>query len=327
MADGTEQSGTRMFCHPTMLELAKRITATLATRTNELCVDFREDILWNTFEDGYPNIFIENIEECAGKNIIFLGSFHSPGLIFEQLSVLCALPRSSIRSLLFILPYFPTGTMERVDTEGQIATAATMARLLSALPLTAMGPAKLLVYDIHALQERFYFTDHLIPRLVSAIPRFLKELETMSRGEKIAIAFPDEGAHKRFSAYFKNFPIVRCIKRRNGQEREVTIVDGSAENKHVIIVDDLIMTGGTVLKCVDCLKKANAARVSVYVTHAVFPQYSWKKFVQNEGGSEGNLRTFWITDSIPHATEITKHSPFKLLSLANSICDALRMSS
>jgi len=58
--------------------------------------------------------------------VIFIGSFHSPDAIFEQLSVIYAIPRYLARSVIFILPYFPTGTMERVDREGQIATAKVM---------------------------------------------------------------------------------------------------------------------------------------------------------------------------------------------------------
>jgi len=61
------------------------------------------------------------------------------------------------KSLTVILPYFPTGTMERIDREGQIPTAMTTCTLLSAIPLCASGPVQILMYDIHALQERFYF--------------------------------------------------------------------------------------------------------------------------------------------------------------------------
>ena len=57
-----------------------------------------------------------------------------------------------VRSLTFVLPYFPTGTMEREDEEGQVATAMTMARMLSAIPLSAMGPSKIMIFDIHSLQ-------------------------------------------------------------------------------------------------------------------------------------------------------------------------------
>ena len=45
-----------------------------------------------------------------------------------------------------------------------------------------------------------------------------------------------------------------------------------------MIVDDLIMTGGTVLECITALLKAGATKISAYVTHPVFPQASWKQF-------------------------------------------------
>ncbi len=60
---------------------------------------------------------------CFFITVIFIASFHSPDVIFEQLSIIYAIPRYLARSFTVILPYFPTGTMERVDTEGQIATA------------------------------------------------------------------------------------------------------------------------------------------------------------------------------------------------------------
>jgi phosphoribosylpyrophosphate synthetase len=69
-----------------------------------------------------------------------------------------------------ILPYYPTGTMERVDQDGQIATAATLAKMVSNVPMTLSGPAQIILFDIHALQERFYFSDQVIPRLESGVP-------------------------------------------------------------------------------------------------------------------------------------------------------------
>ncbi len=163
-----------------------------------------------------------------------------------------------VRSLILVLPYFPTGTMERVEEEGQIATAATLARLLSAVPLTISGPCKLVIYDIHALQERFYFGDNLIPCLCSAVPLFLAALKANHASDKVVIAFPDDGASKRFGRMFKEYPNVICAKVRQGNKRIVTIKDvgvGVAElmfsqgkefltsDSHVFIVDDLVKTG------------------------------------------------------------------------------------
>ena len=62
-----------------------------------------------------------------------------------------------------------------------------------------------------------------------------------------------------------------------------------------------------------------AVQISLFVTHAVFPQNSWQKFTN----CEFPVSNFWITDSIPHSVDIAKHKPFKLLSLAEAIVDSL----
>ena len=67
------------------------------------------------------------------------------------------------------------------------------------------------------------------------------------------------------------------------------------------------------------LLSCGAIKISAYVTHAVFPKESWKLFTD----CEVQFDKFYITDSIPHATDIAQHSPFKLLSLCDSISEAL----
>jgi phosphoribosylpyrophosphate synthetase len=67
--------------------------------------------------------------------VLFLASFHTPDVVFEQLSALYALARYGARSLRVVVPFFATGTMERVDRVGEVATAATLARLVRASPL------------------------------------------------------------------------------------------------------------------------------------------------------------------------------------------------
>ncbi len=71
----------------------------------------------------------------------------------HALIVLC---ESFVRTLTVFLPFYPHGTMERVVKEGQIATASTMARQFSALPFNGR-PVRVIIYDIHTLQNRFYF--------------------------------------------------------------------------------------------------------------------------------------------------------------------------
>ncbi|XP_070533418.1 uncharacterized protein [Ptychodera flava] len=334
------RSDAILLCHPSMEDLAESIKA----RCSQLAMDMesRDDssdkaymrqisrgrqnielktkaIKWEKFPDGWPNLFIDDVKNCYGRDVIFIGSFHSPEVVFEQLSILYAIPRYLARSFTCILPYFPTGTMERVDTEGQIATAKTLATLLSAIPYTARGPAQLVIYDIHALQERFYFSDGVIPRLESAIPLLLREIQTLPDRENVCIAFPDDGAFKRFHTSFEGFDTITCVKIREGKQRIVQVKDGNPRGKKVIIVDDLIQTGGTLKNCAKALLDRGASAISAYVTHAVFPNKSWESFVD----SQIRFQEFWITDSIPHAKEISQHPPFKLLSLCDAVSEML----
>jgi phosphoribosylpyrophosphate synthetase len=72
---------------------------------------------------------------------------------------------------------------------------------------------------------------------------------------------------------------------------------------------------------VQALQEAGAQHISMYVTHAVFPQNSWQNFTKPLGGV--NVKNFWITDSIPHALEISEVPPFKLIPLCDVIADSL----
>ena len=71
--------------------------------------------LCRNFADGFPNLFVKDATEIRNRHVAFLASFHNPGTIFEQISVIYQLPRMFVGSFTLVLPYFPTGTAERVQ--------------------------------------------------------------------------------------------------------------------------------------------------------------------------------------------------------------------
>jgi len=245
------------------------------------------DVHWRSFADGFPNLFVDNAVDIRNKHVAFLASFHEPRVIFEQISLIYALPRLFVSSFTLVLPFFPTGTMERVEREGEVATAFTLARLLSNVPLSRGGPTSLVIFDIHALQERFFFGDAVLPLFESGIPLLLERLQKLPDHDNITIAYPDEGAHKRFHSSFKRagYPEVICTKVRDGDARHVRIKEGDPSGRHVVIVDDLVQSGGTLIECHNMLATKGAAQVSAYATHGVFPNYSWQKFKADSGGA------------------------------------------
>ncbi len=105
-----------------------------------------------TFAHGFPQLFVPNAHGICSQHAAFLASFSSPVVIFEQLSIIYALPHMFVSSFTLALPFFPTRTLEHMEDEGDIATAFTLARVLSNIPISRGDPTSLVIVDIHALQ-------------------------------------------------------------------------------------------------------------------------------------------------------------------------------
>lgn len=288
---------------------------------------------WKKFADGTDDIEISGFHPrnlISGQHVLFLASFHSNDVTLSQFQVMIALLQSFIESLTVVLPFSPVGTMERVVREGQVATAATYAHMFSSLP-NCGRPTRLMVYDLHTLQNRFYLhgtyymctrmqttngcwccllqndfvatTGNAVASLQTAIPLLKRRLKESPVN---VIAFPDDGAAKRFGAFFEDMDmdIIVCAKQRGEADaRSIIIQDGATnvEGRHIVIVDDLVQTGGTLYETGKVLQEAGAASVSAFVSHAVFPKESWKRF--NKGGDRDCFDKFWVTNSIPTVTD------------------------
>jgi len=279
---------------------------------------------WGKFPDGTDNIEIGGFTPhnlISGEHVLFLASFHNNDSTLSQFQVMICLLQSFIESLTVVLPYYPVGTMERVTKEGIVATAATYAHMFSSLP-SCGRPTRLMVYDLHTLQNRFYLHGNSVASLHSSIP-LLKERLRASNID--CVAFPDDGAAKRFAAMFQDMgmEIIVCGKTRgDGDSRNVAIQDGDAKGKHIVIVDDLVQTGGTLFECGKVLKDAGALTVNAFVAHAVFPNRSWTRFAL--GGDRACFDKFWVTNSIPTVTDVLpKDDVFEVLKLTQQIIDDL----
>eukprot|EP01098_Paradermamoeba_levis_P003422 TRINITY_DN1562_c0_g1_i1.p1 TRINITY_DN1562_c0_g1~~TRINITY_DN1562_c0_g1_i1.p1 ORF type:complete len:253 (-),score=88.48 TRINITY_DN1562_c0_g1_i1:133-891(-) len=247
------------------------------------------------------------------------------------------LPRQFVDSLSIVFPYFAPATMERVDEEGVIATAETVAKLFaSSIPMTRNGPAALRIFDIHANTVRFFFPDNVMMKMMKASTLVTARLrEEEKDGHPIVIAFPDDGAAKRFKPSFPGFPAIVCSKIREGDKRIVRITDRInfpeklvLEEAHVVVVDDLVQSGGTLDECRKALLALGAKRVSASVTHPVFPNESWKAFLP--GGPRAGFHKFFVTNTIPEvANQLVGQEPFVVINvetlLAEDILQALKL--
>ena len=143
--------------------------------------------------------------------------------------------------------------------------------------------------------------------------------------------FITQGAFKRFGKMemFRQIPVIVCAKIRDGDCRKVIIRDMMHENKHmwrgtILIIDDLVQSGSTLRECRNALIKAvrdregetATIRISAYVTHAVFPNESWKAFAEESARSDAlSFDQFFVTNSIPSASALDNIAPFRVLRL------------
>lgn len=273
---------------------------------------------WDKFPDGTDKIVVGGFQPrnmISGEHVLFLASFHSNDVTLSQFQVIVMLLQSFIASLTIVLPFYPTGTMERVVHEGEVATANTYAQLFSSLP-SCGNPTRLMVYDLHTLQNRFYLHGTCIASLHTTIPVLLSELRAAGI---TTVAFPDDGAAKRFRHLFpSDFDFVICGKVRDGDDRVVTVQDGDPSGKTVVVVDDLVQTGGTLYECGLALKRLGAAHTCAFVAHAVFPQDAWRRFLR--GGDRDVFQTFYVTNTIPTTTDrLPKDDVFKVLDITPQV--------
>lgn len=304
-----------VFSHPSMKSIADSIVSSSE--------HFRTGFIdWNYFPDGYPNIRFEHLKYLENKRVVFIASLFDQKYLLEELSMILVLPRQFIKSLDIILPYFAPQIHERISSEGVLATAETTAKILSScLPLTKTGSPIIHIFDLHALPVRFYFSNDVAIRMESAIPLLLEKID-----ENVTIVFPDDGAAKRFKSQFADKRVIVCSKIRNGDKRSVKIIDrwnwpqdetNCMDN--LLIVDDMVQSGGTLDECRKALiTEFGAKKVSAYVTHAVFPNRSYKKFLT------GKFDKFYITNSIPEVASLLENKgPFVVLKIDNLIKNSL----
>ena len=283
-----EDNETRLYLcgYHTRFTDAKR----LATMLQGACF---LPILWDTFNDGTDNIYIgrERMpngqllpraeplkKQMHNKDCVFVADFATAGATMTQIHTLIALCELGISSLTIVLPYFPTGTMERVVEDGNVATAHTLSYLMSQLPLT-VARVHLVVYDLHTLQNRFYASRHTSFDLQTAIPllkRYISHSSTQRRYD--CVVFPDDGAHKRYSHMFTNVHIIVCDKKRVGEKRIVIVKEDGLNHlctsQCFLIIDDLTQSGGTLIECARCIAEQHPQpkniHFSAFVAHGVF---------------------------------------------------------
>lgn len=260
------------------------------------------------FSDGEISPFFQ--ESVRGHDVFLIQSTYKPTeSIVELLLMIDAAKRASAQYVTAVVPYFGYARQDRKDKPRVSIAAKLMANLFS-----AAGADRIMTMDLHADQIQGFFdipVDHLDG--TSIFVPYLRSLNLPN----IIFASPDVGGVKRTRAFAKFFKaeLVVCDKyRQRANEVASMRLIGDVEGRDVILVDDLIDTGGTMCKAAALLKEKGATSVRAVVTHAVLSGNAYDN-IENSV-----LEELVVTDTIP----LKKESPkIKVLSSADLFAKAI----
>lgn len=229
-----------------------------------------------------------------------------------ELLIMCdALRRASAARITAVIPYFGYSRQDRKD-EGRVPITAKLVADL----LQASGVNRVVTIDLHAAQIQGFFNipvDHLYAARV--FTKYVRQLE-IPAGD-LVVASPDAGGMKMAWGYTKRLDAHLAVvekRRLSGEDVEVGFVIGEVKDKHVVIVDDMISTGGSVTKAGQLLLEKGAKAVYVMATHAVFCGRAVEKL------RDSVLSQVIVTDTIPVTANI-EH--LKVLSVADLLGEAV----
>jgi ribose-phosphate pyrophosphokinase len=191
------------------------------------------------------------------------------------------------------------------------------ARLIANL-IQRAGADRVLTLDLHAAQIQGFFdvpVDHLF-----AAPVMIEYFDSIGRRDMTVVS-PDAGGVERARAFAKhmNAPLAIIDKRRTDVNvAEVMHIIGDVEGSHCLIVDDLIDTGGTLVKGAEALLKQGALSVTACATHAVLSGPAVQRI------EESQIQEVVVTNSIPLREDAMRSSRIKTLSVAPLLARAIQ---
>jgi ribose-phosphate pyrophosphokinase len=274
----------------------------------------RGEIEVSHFTDGerYQRI-LSNVE---GREVLLIGGTVSDSATLELYDLASSLVSYGADSLTLVIPYFGYSTMERAVKPGEIVTAKTRARLLSAIPKSNRGN-KVMLFDLHSEGIQYYFEQDLYPVHVYC-KDIVIEAATHYGGDNFVMASTDAGRAKWVESLANDMGVNAAfiLKRRlKGDQTEVSAINADVAGKTVIIYDDMIRSGGSIVNAALTYKNAGAGDIYVITTHGLFVNDGIEKLK-----ACGVIKKLICTDTHVNCKDLEGDDFVEVKSVAGLIC-------
>lgn len=266
------------------------------------------------FADG--EVIVEPQQSIRKKTVFIIQSTCNPvnENLMELLVCLDAVRRSSCTDINVVIPYYGYARQDRQAKPRQPVTSRLVADLL-----VAAGATRVVLVDLHAAQIQSFFnipTDHLRANAIMAQYFNKKHLED------VVVVSPDHGGVTRareMAVRLGNVPIAIVDKRRTRPNvAEAMNLIGDVKDKNVIIIDDIVDTGGSLVGAVNMLKENGAKDVYFCATHGVLSHNALDRIEATD------IKEFIITNTIELSEETEKkYTKLKVLSIATLLAKSI----
>jgi len=265
------------------------------------------------FSDGEIHFYID--ENIRGEDIFVIqsGSYEANFHLMELFLMIDAFKRASAERITVVIPYYCYGRQDWKDRPRVPISARLVADLLQ-----AAGATRILAMDLHSPQIQGFFSipvDNLM-----ALPVLANYIQTLKLKD-LAVVSPDAGGVGRARLFAKRMSAGLAIidKRRPApNEAKVFHVIGEVKDCDVVILDDMVDTGGTLVESAEALKREGAKRIFAACSHPVLSGKAVEK-IENS-----NLEKLIVTNTIPLQGKSKSSNKIMTLSVASLFGEAIR---
>ncbi len=300
-----EKNDMKIFAGSSNVELTEQVV-------DYLNIDMGNFVL-ERFSDGEIHFFVD--ENVRGEDVFVVqsGSFDANFHLMELFVMIDAFKRASAERITAVIPYYPYARQDWKDRPRVPISARLVADLLE-----ASGADRVLTMDLHSPQIQGFFSipvDNL-----TAAPVLANHVQKLGLSD-LTVVSPDAGGVGRARVFAKRLKANLAIidKRRPAPNiAKVIHVIGDVKNRDVVIVDDMVDTGGTLVHSVDALLEKGARRVYAACTHPILSGQAIDKIENSQ------MEKLIVTNTIPLREEAKSCKKIMVLSVAELFGEAIR---
>ena len=287
----------------------------LATKIANDCGTSLGKLSIRRFTDG--EIWVKYEENLRGNDVFIIQSTNPPADNVVELALLIdAAKRASAQRINVIMPYFGYSRQDRKDEPRVPISAKVMMDIF-----VKAGADRIVTMDLHSTQIQGFSSkpvDNIYGSLV-LMPELKKHFQALSKKNNLTVLIPDMGSSKLGQSYARRLGMSFALidKRRSAHNQsEVVSVVGELKDKHVLIVDDMIDTAGTISNAAKVAKEKGALSVTVAATHGILSSNAIDKLSDDIVGS------IFLTDTVD-MSQIKDNKKLKIISSAKIFAETI----